>query len=259
MKTSNILFILAIATAILGIRFTESLCTVTMTLDNKPIDNISKFWLKRYDLKVTQELPQPIKHIKVTGDTDKELQLEIHKTQGAENNLFSHNPQQFDYKTVGDSLLIHVTGKYARIDLRQATPVEDVEAQYINVNIQHIMQDKFRIAAMDGSQFFLKRNYLRRDEQDTIGYLTIESTKQANVTLANIYINNANVSLNDAVLSYSSTTQIDSLSVHLDGRSTVKLNSGDKGQQVANISLSGNKQFFKKELLGKDVNINIID
>src|SRR5690606_22968877 len=154
MKTSNILFILAIATAILGIRSTESLYTVTMTADNQPVNTISSLWLKMYDLKVTQELPTPVKHIKIRGNGNRVF-LDFREQE--ESSLFSQDPQAFTYSIDFDTLVIDVLHDYTNIVLKQPTPVEQITIYQATVDANGFNQEKLAINAHDESHFSANR------------------------------------------------------------------------------------------------------
>lgn len=250
MKTSHILFVIALFMGASATFYTGFIGNIKMTTVNKPINSISTFWLKCYDIKVTQDLPHPIKHIKVTGGNDKNLYLKFQKNQTEESTLFSVDPQNFSYEVVGDSLLIQIKSSYANITLQQNAPIASIEAQEVSVNLNSIVQEKLHIAATDKGRFSLSYPFQRNEQQDSIGKLTIRAANAANVFLDNVAINTSNALMDDAVLHYTPSTQMDSLAVHLQGRSSVTNDFNES--RIAGIHISGNKKYFKKELLGKD-------
>lgn len=66
---------------------------------------------------------------------------------------------------------------------------------------------------------------------------------------------NATVNLENAVLSYNANVEADSLLVTLKERSTVASQNRDVINQINNLVISGDKQYFKKEFAGKGVDV----
>ncbi|RZF58122.1 hypothetical protein [Sphingobacterium corticibacterium] len=252
MKTSNILFILAIATAILGIRSTESLYTVTMTADNQPVNMISSLWLKMYDLKVTQELPTPVKHIKIRGNGNRVF-LDFQEQE--ESSLFSRDPQAFTYSIDFDTLVIDVLHDYTNIVLKQPTPVEQITIYQATVDANGFNQEKLAINAHDESHFFANR--YNRKQIDNITHLDICATDRSLVNLEALKAKTASVTMRHAVLHYSPNAKIDSLFVTLYGRSSVSSNNKDVVNEINNLIVSGNEQYFQKKFAGKNVTVTI--
>lgn len=248
MKTSHILFAIALFMGIFATFYIELIGSIKMTTENKPIDRISAFWLKFYDIKVTQKFSNPIRHIKVTGGKDKDLYLNIQKAPADKNSLYSINPQNFSYKIVNDSLLIHIESRFADITLQQNVPLASIEARQVSVCLNNIIQDQLHIAAIDNARFSVSKPFQRSDQRDSIGELTIQAANASSVYLDNLIVNTSNAVMHDAVLNYTSSTQMDSLAVHLHGRSTVTSNF--KESRIASMRILGNKEYFKKEFLG---------
>ncbi len=248
MKTSHILFAIALFMGILATFYIELIGNIKMTTENKPTNSISAFWLRFYDIKVTQEFSKPIRYVKVTGGKDKDLYLNIQKAPADKSSLYSSNPQNFIYQIVNDSLLIHIESRFANITLHQNVPLASIEARQVNVCLNNIIQDQLHIVAIDNAHFYVSKPFERSDQRDSIGELTVHAANASNVWLDNLIVNNSNTVMNDAVLNYTSSTQMDSLTVQLHGRSTVTSNFNES--RIASIRISGNKEYFKKEFLG---------
>lgn len=252
MKTSNILFIVAIITAILSIRFSDSWGRVQMTTDNKPVNTTSNLWSKIYDLKITQKLPKPVKHLKFLGNGNR-ISLGIEENEDSK--LFSQTPQAFTYAIHADTLVIDVLHDYAFIVLKQAIPVEQIALHQVRVDVNGFNQEKLSVDAQKESHFSIASGWGDQEKTQNITYLDIYATERSSVNLGRLKVNTASATIENSVLNYDPNIKVDSLFVTLDGRSTVLSNDRHVVNEVKNIIISGNKQYFKKEFAGKDVRI----
>lgn len=252
MKTSNILFILTIIVAYLVIRYYDSVGKVTMTRDNQPTNTLSEFWLKMYDLKVTQELPESVKQIKILGNGIRTIHLNILKSEKP--SLLCMSPQNFKYSIEVDTLIIHNTGGLsAHITLQQPLPIEHITVYQAKVYASGFHQDKLSITAQKDGHFSTGGD--TRSRKDSVAYLDIYATERSSVDLTELRMNSASAVIENAVLSYDAKTEADSLRVMLKKRSTVTSQDRDVVNQINNLIVSGDKQYFKKEFIGKGVNV----
>lgn len=250
MKTSNILFILTLVIGFIAIRFFESWGNVKMTADNQPANTLSKLWLKIYDTKVTQELPKPIKYVKLMGSGQRiYLEMQQHK----DPHLFSPNPQTFTYTFTGDTLVIQAIGNFAHIVLKQPVPGEHVALHHVKASVVGFSQDKFTIHAHDESS--LLPDLFNRDSRDSVGHLYVYATDRSLVDLHHLRANHVSSTMENAVLNYGSETKADSVAVTLRGRSTVRSKNKDAVNQIGQLTVSGNKEYFNQEFAGKGVDV----
>lgn len=254
MKTSNILFSAAIITAILSIRFADSWGQVRMTTDNKPVNTTSNLWLKIYDLKITQKLPKPVKHLKFLGNGNR-VSLNIEEKEDSE--LFSQTPQAFTYAIHADTLVIDVVHDYAYIMLKQAIPVEQITLHQVRLDANGFNQEELSVNAQKESHFSIVQNWRDLKNSQNIGYLDLCATECSSINLKKLKVNTASAVIENSVLNYNPDINIDSLSVTLRGRSTVSSNNRHVVNEVKNLIVSGDKQYFKREFAGKDVDVTI--
>lgn len=252
MKTSNILFSAAIITAILSIRFSDSWGGVQMTTDNKPVNTTSNLWLKIYDLKITQELPKPVKHLKFLGNGNR-ISLSIEENEDPR--LFSRTPQAFTYAIHADTLVIDVIHDYAFIVLKQAVPVEQITLHQVRLDASGFNQEELSVNVQKESHLSIASDWRDQEKTRNITYLDIYATDRSSVNLGRLKVNTASATIENSVLNYDPNIKVDSLFATLHGRSTVLSNDRHVVNEVKNIIISGNKQYFKKEFAGKGVRI----
>ncbi|MBD1434833.1 hypothetical protein H8B06_18560 [Sphingobacterium sp. DN00404] len=254
MKTSTILFILAFIIGYIAIRFFDSWGQVSMTMDNQPTNALSKFWLQMYDLRVTQELEKPVKHVKSKGRGER-IYLEIQ--QHEESLLFSRSPQAFTYSRDGDTLIIYNTEQYTHILLRQPIPLDQITLHQAKAFVAGFHQEKLSVAVHDGGSLYT--NFSNRDNAgiDSVSHLQVYATTGSSVNLNRLTGSTVSATLDNAVLNYGAETKVDSVFAKLHGRSTVSSNNRDAVNQIGHLVVSGNKEYFRKEFIGKAVDVNV--
>ncbi|PRD47318.1 hypothetical protein [Sphingobacterium haloxyli] len=257
MKTSHTLFALTVLLATLSAVFFGSMGNVKMTHENQPINTLSKLWMKQYDLKVTHELSQPARYLKVIGNgTASRTYIHIQKTEHP--SLFSMTPQNFTHEIKNDTLFIYTTNNYNTINIRQQTPIEQIILRQENAFIMGINQDRLSIDVQESSSLNLGDNWYNREKLDSISHLNLLAADRSNVRLSKLEIKKATVKLENAVLNYDASVEADSLMVSLKERSTVSSKNQGVINQVNNLIVSGDKQYFAKEFAGKNVDVVIL-
>ncbi|MBD1427179.1 hypothetical protein [Sphingobacterium arenae] len=256
MKTSHILFASTILMATLSAIFHTTIGNAKMTHENQPVNTLSAWWMNQYDLKVTHELPQSVKYLKVIGNNRaSQTHLYIQKTE--QPSLFSMSPQNFTHEIKNDTLFIYATDSYNSIYLRQQTPIEQITLREGNASIVGINQENLTVDVQRGSRLTLGNNWYNRKKTDTIAHLDLQASDRSNVNLHKLKIKTATVKLKNAVLNYDATVEADSFMVALTERSTVISQNRDVINQVNHLIVSGNEQYFQKKFAGKNVTVTI--
>lgn len=257
MKKSDILFISAIFLAVLSIVFSASIGQVKMTRENEPLNSLSKFWMDMYGLKVTENLPQSIKYLRIIGQNNRHPTIiEINNNKQA--NLFSRQPQSFTYQVNNNTLFLYPKKKYTYIDLNLPKALEKITLCYGNACIV-TQQDSLAIDVQNGSHLSLgESRYRLLNKAQHINHLKLQITDRSTVSLGRLKLKTTQADLENAVLKYDANVEADSLRVTLKNRSTVTSQNRNVVNQINNLVVSGDKQYFKQEFAGKDVNVMIL-
>jgi len=254
MKTSHILFALAIATATTAIFYREFIGNVTMTLDNQPSNALSRFWLNFYDLKVSHPLPRPVKHIRVSGIGKQPfVVLGTEKTENR--SVFGINPQGYTVRVEEDTLFLEVERDFAYVRLQQSEPIFGVSVRNGNLNLSRpfFHPDSVAFLLEEGSSLTISRG--EEDQADSIARVRMEVRGHSTVSLIDEKMEAVSALLDNSTLTYRSVSQVDSLFVALKGESKVYSRNWRDEQGVKKLVISGDRQHFNEEFAGKGVEV----
>lgn len=251
MKKTTIYFSLATALAACLFLFPSLTGSIIVDKNDKPTDFLSKLWAGDRTEFITRSYPENIRVLKIEGNG---RSVNIRLGQSADDNkYFSPNPNSYKARIVKDTLIIK-NSEAMYLQLHKNTKINKIVLQNTGGLIeQSEMETPVDIELHEASNV---RLVLPKSENATL----IKNTRifvynQSIASLINGSVQTLDAYVDNAELNYSNAVVIDSANVQLVGRSIVKSSAVHEAQNVKTLTVSGDKQYFKPELIGHKVEL----
>ncbi len=280
MKRSNIILLLTVAFAAIYFIYPPAFGFISVDQQGNPTDLMSKFWFNSLPSKIKLDLEQSVNHIKIIGNEGATVSLEIN--QGTSHLLNSDDLQNFDYKRNKDTLEIRLNKGDTYLYLEQPIAVESISCtnqvnlqlipiqsqdsiQQLAINLENDCQlemgaytKKYKNGSVSGSSGPVK-----------IKNLKLDLSNQSKAYLSGLQTDKCTVNLTDAYLNCEQSRYIDSLKIHLNGKSTVKNTYSAKPYRrtevienpnksnIGHLIVSGDMSYFNKEFITSKTQITI--
>lgn len=222
--------------------------------NEKPKGFLSKLWAGNRTEFMTHSYPNNIRVVKIEGSSNP---VNVDILEG-EKKLFSPTPNSHKLRFSKDTLIIktnnaaylqlyassnltkiifeHATGQLSIKDTKTPLKVELMQSSTIRLNFPSLTVDDSTAIIRDLNLFVGEKSVA-----------TLVSGKAKNIAAC----------VNNAELNYSNAVAVDSANVQLAGRSIVKSLAFDSEHKLNNLIVSGHKQYFKPELIGNNVQLQI--
>ncbi|MHC8948045.1 hypothetical protein [Sphingobacterium hungaricum] len=250
MKKSNIYFSIAILIMLAFAFFPPLLGNIRIKERDVPADFLSAYWIKTFDYKTSSKLPDNIQFIRVEGN-ENYVQLNVNRSDSTV--LNSPRPDQYEFEVKNDTLILKTFKKDMTfyIQSKQEIKSVDIRNTYAYLNVPN--QDSLIILGEDKSKIDMSHN-----DNDTSKFskIFVKLKSESRLYFRNVKSEKIDIVLENSVFNYDSKLNVDSVSVNLVGKSTVKSQNSDEVQHVKNLRISGDKTYFKNEFAGNGVNVN---
>lgn len=230
--------------------------------DNKPVDFLSRFWFDQSDQPSHQHSLPKFRHIELDGG-GRNFSLTLNKNKSYASEAFSDTYKNLSVAVKNDTLFItslNKRGNYITLDIGHQLSHLTVKHADVNVIIAQELVDNMHLNVLGQSEFVF--NHFTREEADTlqkvIPKLTVVVSEQSKAYLLDSYIGQLDVDLQEGLLRYSPKLKVDTMNVKLAGKSAVSSTQFDDNNQVHVLNVSGDKDYFRKELIGQNVQLNLI-
>ena len=254
MKKTTVYF--SIATALTACLFLFPSLTGSIMLDEneKPKGFLSKLWAGNKTEFMTHSYPNDIRVVRIEGSSNP---VNVDLLEG-EKKLFSPTPNSHKLRFSKDTLIIK-TNNAAYLQLYASNNLTKIIFEHVTGNLS--IKDRktpFKVELIQSSTIRLNLPSLAGDDStDVITDLNLFVSDKSVATLVSGKAKSIVARVNNAELNYSNVVAVDSASVQLAGRSIVKSLSFDNEHKLNNLIVSGNKQYFKPELIGNNVQLQI--
>ncbi|MFD2557211.1 hypothetical protein [Sphingobacterium tabacisoli] len=280
MKKSNIILLLSIVFAVLYFLCPSVFGVISIDQKGNPTDIMSKFWFNLYPRNISLDSDQTISHIKIIGSKDATLSLEINK--GAKQHMKSDDQQNFEYKLYKDTLEIKLKNGESYLHLEQPMPIQSISCTNkagLNLIPVQSTDSLAQLTVTLADNCVLRtgeytRNYGNGTISRTYGptkirNLTLNLSNQSKAYLNGIQTEECTANLTDAFLNCQQSIHIDSLKIHLSGKSAIKniyLPTDSRWNaevrpsndpNIGHLMVSGDQTYFNKKLIRPDTPITI--
>lgn len=254
MKKTTLYFSLATALTACLFLFPSLTGSIMLDANEKPKGFLSKLWAGNRTEFMTHSYPNNIRVVKIEGSSNP---VNVDILEG-EKKLFSPTPNSHKLRFSKDTLIIktnnaaylqlytssnltkiifeHATGQLSIKDTKTPLEVELMQSSTIRLNFPSLTVDDSTAIIRDLNLFVSEKSVA-----------TLVSGKAKNIAAC----------VNNAELNYSNAVAVDSANVQLAGRSIVKSLAFDSEHKLNNLIVSGHKQYFKPELIGNNVQLQI--
>ncbi|MCL7987440.1 hypothetical protein M8998_05750 [Sphingobacterium sp. lm-10] len=263
MKTSNSIFASILVLILLVVCVPQLLGLIKVGPDDKPADFLSRFWFNQSDQKKQETISEEFSHIQLNGD-GRPFSLILNKGTSGSTNAFAVAFKDLKMNVENDTLFItslNERGSYVSLDI--AHKLSDVTIKHANVSAviaPELLDSMRRLNLLGQSELFLTHAASRETDtiQKSIPKLAIFVSEQSKAFLMDYNFKQVDVDLHDGLLRYSPSLKVDTMNVKLAGKSAVSSTQYDDNNQIQVLKVSGNKEYFHKELIGGQVRLNLI-
>lgn len=265
MKTSNIIFVSVLALFLVVGFVPQLLGIMKIDRDNKPIDLMSQLLYdhtSRSD-ELNRVLPK-FKYIQVDG-RNHDFSLTLYKSEVAKTRIIGSSLTNVIVDVKNDTLfLASRNNKYDLLNLEIGHEVKQLTINNANIQswISPPLLKNLHIQVQGQSEFVLQPFTPPHEEKADvilpfIPRLSIAASEQSRVHLSYQHIGQLQVNLQEAMLRYLSNLKVDTMNVKLVGKSTVSSSQIFDNNQIQVLNVSGDKDFFRKDLIGRNVQLNV--
>lgn len=257
MKTSGILLLLS--ALLIGLKVVKPELTGILFFSDKgaPKNSIVKFWMNKFEYKnMPDTLTVNFKHLKLDGGETIELEI---LPEGPNQTACFVIPENQTYSVVKDTLIIHAQrsvrdASYIKI-YKNIESIEVVGGTTLFIN--NVNQRHLNIHVKDKSKLKLIRMWISRnvilDDVPMLENFKVKATGESHVELSNLVTSTISADINNSMLKYWSSLEADTLQVNLSGKSNARSMNFPEENGVNTLIVSGNKTYFKPDLVGKGV------
>ena len=280
MKKSNIVLLISLAFVMLYFLYPSAFGFINVDKQGNPTDLTSRFWYNIYPDKINLTTGQTINHIKIRGSKDATASLVIKKS--TQQHLDSDDRQNFAYKIDKDTLEIQLKKGNTYLLLEQPTTIQSIfctdqtDLKLIPVQAGDSIQ-QLAITLENGSMLKMgeyTKKYRNGSTSGSEGPVAIKNlhlniSKRSKADLMLLQSDNCIANLTDAYINCEQSTFIDSLQIHLAGKSTMtnmqtainprrpEVRQRSNESNIKHVIVSGDRHYFNKKFISPNTKITV--
>lgn len=255
MKKSTLYFSITTGIVACLLYFPSLTGSVVLDENEQPTDFLSKLWAGNKKISLTHAYGDNIRVLKIENAARWSTKVTVRE---GENKYLGAQPNSYIPRNSGDTLILKVTdGAY--FDVQTAGNLKTVVISKTDAHIDiSNLHRSISIEATNSSNVRLNLPALAK-EDTTVRQkdLQLAVAGKSVLTLINGGVKNLQARVENGELNYSNAVVIDSANVQLVGRSIVKSAAITEAHKLRKLVVSGDKQYFKRELTGNDVQLHV--
>lgn len=225
---------------------------VILNQKEEPVGLFSKLWAAGRPIKLTQSYPEGIRVLKIDAHGNS-LNLLLNK---GDNSYYSRDLKKFTASISKDTLIIQMKG-LASFFVTDNGNLEKIIIDQANAGISMGAAKELLTLELNNCKDI---NLTQSNKVNfALSHLQLNLRGKSKLNLGEGRLKSITAQLSDAELNYSNKLSVDTAYVNLQGRSTVKSTDAGSVQELKTLLLNGNKQFFKANLIGKNVALVLKD
>lgn len=258
MKKSTLSFATAIVLIILVCSAPQLVGYVCLKEPDRdtPADYISALWIKASGINPVADIAieEPFRHIKIVGNGHF---CNLHLLQADSTKIHGSRVYELGAQVIKDTLIMRPKGS-VYIAVNTNNNILSIHIDHSNLQIRaDEYSDTLSIHANRSSAISLAP--LRSNTTDSAGkhisHLHLYLKDKSTAEIDQLNIDKIHATVHHSELSYSAGLKSDTLDVTLFGKSIVRSNAPKHINQIKNLIVKDDKQYFKPELVGQGVNL----
>lgn len=227
----------------------------------EPADWLSKVLLGNKDYRLTKTIEQPFHAIKIIGNKN---QLTLDLGTGSENNIACDKPFGYEAKVENQTLIITLLMDDVFLKIQMSEPASALNFSNTSVYLRagELKSNKLTVAANAQSSIYFtgsKSNLVDKREAlagtNSIDSLYIIAADETFMELQDLKTKSIDGQISGSELTYQPSVNTDTMRLALKGRSVVRATDRASMQQVKNVEIRGDKNYFKPHFLGNGVQL----
>lgn len=266
MKKSHILFASTLTLLLAVACIPQLVGLIKYDHENKPADFMSRFWAENFSRDNGEMILEDFHYIHIEGQGQLEGQKQtffvVKKSQSDTAKAWHVSPRSVKMEVKNDTLymkLLSQYGNYFELGVPNSIHQLTVNQAKLSAGFEEDLVNDMQLNILGGSDFSFSPPY--RDEGDTIQRvipnLRFSISGKSRVFVGEYYVEGLHADLQDGLLRYSHNLKVDTMDVKLTGKSSVSSIGRNENNQIGLLNVSGNKEYFRKEFVGQNVQLNL--
>ncbi|MFD2599156.1 hypothetical protein ACFSQ3_09335 [Sphingobacterium corticis] len=233
-----------------------------LNAERKPIDPLSKFWYKHSDQEESIDIAEQFSHVKVEAKETR-IHVSLIDSESGSTSISPIIRNSVKHNVHNDTLFLKLLDKKANyLGLNIAKPLQSLTILNAEGSATFEPQLVENMKLNIGGQSEFSLNMPHRADNDTlltlIPNLAISVSDKSKLYLSQYYIGKLDVNLQNGLLRYAPNLKVDTMNVQLVGKSALSSTEPGNINQVNVLNVAGKSDFFRRDMIGQDVKINMI-